>query len=306
MWTRRELKEKAKPTFRANYWKAVLVALLVSAIAGGGSSISAATSASIASSTGASTMTFQSGPVATQTVEETVIYDDTYYEQLFENTDWDDINSVPEIISMSTPDSSSYGYDPLAVGITVTLVFLPIVLIAVVLAGVTSVFIFNPLAVGTKRFFLVNLNQPAEVRECARAFDVNYRECVRTMFFADLKIFLWSLLLIIPGIVKSYEYRMIPYLLADDPTMDSDRAFAESKALMQGNKLKAFVLDLSFIGWHILSLFTLGLLDIFYVSPYVNQTNAALYERLRYGTPELDAPAELPDTEPIVPDAPVA
>ena len=63
----------------------------------------------------------------------------------------------------------------------------------------------------------------------------------------DFCTFLWSLLLIIPGIVKSYEYRMIPYLLADHPEMSKDEAFAASKAMIDGNKWDAFVLDFSFI-----------------------------------------------------------
>ena len=52
---------------------------------------------------------------------------------------------------------------------------------------------------------------------------------------------------------------------------------------MTGNKWKAFVLDLSFIGWEILSVLTCGILTIFYVNPYILSTNAALYEKLRYG-----------------------
>ena len=93
-----------------------------------------------------------------------------------------------------------------------------------------------------------------------------------------------SLLCIIPGIVKGYEYRMIPYLLADHPEMTKDEAFAASKEMMMGQKWNAFVLDLSFIGWDILSSMTFGILDIFYVMPYKMSTNAALYEAIKYGT----------------------
>ena len=78
---------------------------------------------------------------------------------------------------------------------------------------------------------------------------------------------------------------MIPYLLAENPQMTKEQAFAESKQMMQGQKWRAFVLDLSFIGWDILSGMTLGILGIFYVQPYIEATHAALYERLRYGIP---------------------
>ena len=105
------------------------------------------------------------------------------------------------------------------------------------------------------------------------------------MFFRDLYTVLWTLLLIIPGIVKSYEYQMIPYLLAENPQMTKEQAFAESKRMMTGQKWRAFVLDLSFIGWNILSALTLGILGIFYVQPYMDATHAALYETHRYGNP---------------------
>ena len=87
----------------------------------------------------------------------------------------------------------------------------------------------------------------------------------------------------IPGIIKRYEYRMLPLSSRITPTISKEDAFALSKQMMTGNKWKAFVLDLSFIGWHILSLFTCGLLGIFYVRPYQDSTNAALYEALKSG-----------------------
>ena len=79
---------------------------------------------------------------------------------------------------------------------------------------------------------------------------------------------------------------MVSYILAENPDKTWEEVAAESKEMMSGNKWRAFVLDLSFIGWHILSLFTLGLLTIFYVSPYQYSTNAALYEAIKYGTPD--------------------
>jgi hypothetical protein len=160
---------------------------------------------------------------------------------------------------------------------------LMLIVMAIVVA--LYVFIFSPLEVGAQRFFVRNLNQRAEVKELAFGYDNNYKEVVKTIFLRWLFVFLWGLLLIIPGIYKSYEYRMIPYLLAEDPTMTKDRAFAESKRMMYGHKWNTFVLDLSFLGWNILSFFTLGILGVFYVAPYQAQTNAALYEKLRYGLP---------------------
>ncbi len=74
---------------------------------------------------------------------------------------------------------------------------------------------------------------------------------------------------------------MVPYLLADNPELGREEAFALSREMMRGNKWKAFVLDLSFFGWYILNGVTLGILGIFYLKPYVCQTNAALYQTLK-------------------------
>ena len=148
-----------------------------------------------------------------------------------------------------------------------------------------DVFICNPIEVGCKRFYVRNLNESAQVGNVGFAFDNHYKNITKTMFFRDLYTILWTMLFIIPGIVKSYEYQMIPYLLAENPQMSREQAFAESKRMMSGQKWRAFVLDLSFIGWNILSAITLGILGIFYVQPYMDATHAALYEALRYGTP---------------------
>ena len=101
------------------------------------------------------------------------------------------------------------------------------------------------------------------------------------MFFRDLYTFLWMLLFIIPGIIKSYEYQMIPYILAENPEISRNEAFQLSKDMMYGNKWKSFVLDLSFLGWEILNICTFGILGIFYVNAYEDQTEAALYETIK-------------------------
>ena len=125
------------------------------------------------------------------------------------------------------------------------------------------------------------LNDTAGAKELLFAFDHNYTNMVKVLFMKELKTFLWSLLFLIPGIVKAYEYRMIPYLLADYPEMTEEEAFQRSKEMMDGNKMEAFVLDLSFIGWGLLSTLTAGLVGIFFLTPYENLTSAALYEELK-------------------------
>ena len=129
--------------------------------------------------------------------------------------------------------------------------------------------------VGGDRFFIQNRDSAPTVGTIFDGFKSgNYLNIVKTMFLKDLYTFLWTLLLIIPGIVKSFEYLMVPYILAENPGMDSREAFALSKQMMDGEKANAFMLGLSFIGWYILTIITCGIAGVFYVYPYVYATYA--------------------------------
>ena len=273
MWTRAELKSKAKFSFKRNYWKSVLISLILALLVGGGSSgssISSAVSNNLIGSSDSS-VTDDYFNDDSSLYDGNDFYDDTYDGNV--EDDIDDLNSMAD---------NTAGM--MAIGIfLIVFIMMFVVLMAVVI--LLDVFIFNPLEVGCKKYYLRNLNEPAQVGNIGYAFDNNYKNITKTMFFRDLFTVLWTLLFIIPGIVKSYEYQMIPYLPADKAQMTKEQAFEESKRMMQGQKWKAFVLDLSFIGWNILSALTLGILGIFYVQPYMDATHAALYEALRYGMP---------------------
>ncbi len=241
MWTRGELKERGKIAFKANYWKCVLVGVILALISGGLSSGSS----------------YKSGGNFAQQSE-----------QMKENFS----NASPEAITAAV--------------IGVLAVVFIIVLVAVVIGFIVAAFLLNPVKVGCLRFFVRNLDEPAELSNLSRGFEGNYKNVVRVLFFRDLYLLLWNLIPVAGffiGIYKYYEYYMIPYIMGDDPDMDRDEAFALSKEMMDGQKWNTFVLGLSFIGWHILSILTIGILEIFYVEPYVQSTKAALYETLSDG-----------------------
>ena len=103
-----------------------------------------------------------------------------------------------------------------------------------------------------------------------------------TNFLRTLYIFLWSLLLIIPGIMKSYSYAMVPYLLAETPTLAPQQALSRSKELMRGRRFDLFCLHLSFIGWDLLAALTLGIGHL-WLNPYKEAANAAFYRELCRG-----------------------
>jgi hypothetical protein len=273
MWTRAELKSKAKFSFKRNYWKSVLISLILALLVGGGSSGSSISSAVSNNLIGSS----DSSVTDDYSNDDSSLYDgNDFYDDTYDGNVEDDIDDLK-----SMADNTA---GIMAIGIFL-MVFIIVFVVLMAVVILLDVFIFNPLEVGCKKYYLRNLNEPAQVGNIGYAFDNNYKNITKTMFFRDLFTVLWTLLFIIPGIVKSYEYQMIPYLLADNPQMTKEQAFEESKRMMQGQKWKAFVLDLSFIGWNILSALTLGILGIFYVQPYMDATHAALYEALRYGMP---------------------
>lgn len=98
---------------------------------------------------------------------------------------------------------------------------------------------------------------------------------------AALFTFLWSLLLIVPGIIKAYSYSMTLYILNDNPNMTAQEAIKASIEMMRGHKWDLFVLQLSFILWMLLSGLTAGILYIVYVGPYISGTTAIFYDDLR-------------------------
>ena len=100
-----------------------------------------------------------------------------------------------------------------------------------------------------------------------------------TILLEYIYVALWTFLFIIPGIVKAYSYAMTQYVLRDDPQIKYDAAIRRSMKLMKGHKMQLFLLDLSFIGWGILSILTLGIGFIFLL-PYVNTAHAHFYEDL--------------------------
>lgn len=164
----------------------------------------------------------------------------------------------------------------------ILIIVLIVVLIALVFGFVFSAFISNPVIVGCSRFFTLSCMQDANVNEIGVAFKNGvYMNVVKTMFKMTIEIFLWSLLFVIPGIIKSYEYRMVRYIVAENPNISWEDAKQLSINMMEGNKMAAFGLDLSFIGWYCLSLLTCGLLSIFWVNPYKCLTDAELYLTLR-------------------------
>lgn len=131
--------------------------------------------------------------------------------------------------------------------------------------------------------FLKNLR--GEGLEVGKMFDgfQDYGRILGTMLLIAVYTFLWTLLLVIPGIIKSYSYRMTIYVLNDQPELSFNGAIEKSMDMMKGHKMKLFLLDLSFIGWALLSIITLGI-GVLWLYPYMLSASAAFYEDLKKET----------------------
>lgn len=234
MWTRQQLKEKAKEDLKRSYWGLVLVALIVSMITGGGGG---------------------GGGNSSEHLND-------YSLDSLRNIDIGVIMGVIAVLGV-------------------------ILLVVLVVGIVLGLFVFSPLLVGAQRYILEAAHKQKTVNDLGvlgRVFSKGrdtYFNVVKVLFFKGLYEGLWTLLFVIPGIIKRYEYRMIPYILAENPDVDVKDAFLYSKEMMEGQKWDAFVLDLSFVGWSILSGLSCGILAVFYVNPYICMTDAELYYALR-------------------------
>ena len=111
-------------------------------------------------------------------------------------------------------------------------------------------------------------------------FKADYLKSIKVIGLMSIYIFLWCLLLFIPGIIKSYSYCFAPYISMDNDELTAEECINESMKLTNGYKMKLFLLDLSFIGWYLLCIVTLGI-AILWVVPYHETARIALYEDIK-------------------------
>lgn len=148
--------------------------------------------------------------------------------------------------------------------------------------GIASLVISGPILYGVNRICvgIVKGKKNVEIEEMF----VGFKECFTQSFLLSLLTglftFLWSLLFVVPGIIKSYSYAMAPYILQDDPSKDWKTALDESKVMMEGHKWQLFCLDLSFIGWFIVG-FLCCFVGVIFVEPYVLMARANFYMALK-------------------------
>ena len=143
--------------------------------------------------------------------------------------------------------------------------------------SIAVILLAGALSLGHCKYYidLVAENRQDEVSVIFSRFDI-FLKAMGLNLFMGLFIWLWSLLLIVPGIIASYRYRLAPYLMTENPGLGIREAVNMSKELMDGHKWRLFCLELSFIGWGILSALTCGIGDL-WLNPYISAATAAFY-----------------------------
>lgn len=147
------------------------------------------------------------------------------------------------------------------------------------IGGFAALFLTGAFALGLAIMALAAARKQ-EVR-AAQLFDgfKNYGSSLALYLLIAIFTALWTLLFIIPGIVKAYSYSMSWYILADNPQMGANEARKRSMELMRGNKWRLFCLHCSFIGWLLLCILTLGILTL-WIAPYLQTAQAEFYRDL--------------------------
>ena len=133
-------------------------------------------------------------------------------------------------------------------------------------------------SVGILRF---HRNREETIKEMFSAgFKEDYGRVLGIVLLKTVFIILWALLLIIPGIIKAYSYAMTEFIAEDNPELGPKECIDRSKAMMEGHKMDLFLLDLSYIGWILLGIVTLGI-GMLWVAPWMSMAHVKFYEQLK-------------------------
>lgn len=184
---------------------------------------------------------------------------------------------------MQQARASLSGKWKIAIGGLLILVLIAVgIRIIPILGPIAGFVISGPLALGATMFWLaIARGEEAHLSLLFKGFD-HFVNAFLAFLLMLIFILLWSLLLIVPGIIAGFSYAMTFFILADDPSLEGLEAIKRSKAMMKGNRMKLFLLSLRFIGWTLLCILTLGI-GFLWLAPYMKVSSAKFYEDIKDG-----------------------
>ena len=166
--------------------------------------------------------------------------------------------------------------------------------ILLLIRGMFFCFITGPIRYGQASFYYKNRYEETGIDELFSAFNMkNYFNITKTMFFMYIQLLAFTCLLIVPGIIYTYAYYLVPYILIENPNMPAREVLSLSKKMTEGYKSNMFGLTLSFFGWMVLGTLTAGLSDVVFTTPYRMATDVELYFELKKIYEEKMEPTEL-------------
>lgn len=286
MFDRKSIKEFARFRLKQGYWMVVLVVIIAGLL---GAAVPAPSLPSFDFSTSLPT----DSVVDYEDSEDTgTVWDDA---QPYEEDGADD--SVPGTADPDVwEDADDYDLNPDnwfdellngwgEAGRTVAafaIIFVVIFLIALLMATLETIFLGNIVTVGLNGWLLrFWRGENLSLKELFASFRI-YMPALKAMFISQLYQWLWSLLFLIPGIIKAYAYAMVPYIIYENPNLTPNQAVELSEKLTRGYKWKLFVMELSFFWWDMLSAVTFGIVGLLYVNPYKCLSFAGVYEQLKW------------------------
>lgn len=153
------------------------------------------------------------------------------------------------------------------------------IMIAAIVLVVIYFILGSVVSVGYARFNLQLVDGEKPAFEPLFRYFSYWKTAAVARLLQSIYVLLWSLLLVIPGIVATYSYAMTNFILAEHPELTASQAIARSKEMMYGNRLRLFCLHFSFIGWRILCVLTAGIGNL-WLTPYTQAANAAFYREI--------------------------
>ena len=251
MWTRAELKFRAKNTIRKYFWPALAASMFNSLFNSNGGS------------------TGSSGAQAGANISEEMGLE---FEEIFSGGIGSVISELPQILNNIITSIDS----------VMTSVFLIGALIGLAIALAVGVFVAPVIEVGKNRFYMKSrqMGRAAGMRCLFWGFKNDYLNIIWTMLVRNVLVAIGTFCFVIPGIYLAYCYYMVPYILAENPDMRTSDVLRMSMDMMRGNKFSTWLLKLSFVGWWILGALACGI-GTYLVFPYYDATFAELYAVLR-------------------------
>jgi uncharacterized membrane protein len=189
------------------------------------------------------------------------------------------------VVLMQMARESLKGKWGLAIGTFLLYMLISVVLQMIPILGIiASLVITGPFALGLTYFTLsISRNQDAKLEQIFQGFN-NFGTALGAYLLMALFIILWTLLLIVPGIIAAISYSMTFYIIADDNSIGAMDAIDKSKKMMYGYKWKYFCLCLRFLGWALLCILTLGI-GFLWLMPYMQVSMAKFYDDVKTITP---------------------